>query len=186
MGGNPRGAPRGGGARSWGRDTGGGMRAGCYLRVSTEDQVERYGLAAQRHALETAAAKRRYEIVQWYIDEGISGAVERRPQLERLLTDARARRLDVVLTYDSSRLAPAALGAGVCRWVAEDALSLPGAARRLQVRGVVSPGGHAWRPTTLGRILANPAYKGTAVYNRRRFTPTEGRSPRVTRKPETE
>jgi len=81
------------------------MRVGLYLRVSTDDQAERYGLAARRHALELAAARRGYTVSDLYSDEGVSGAVERRPQLDRLLADARAKRIEVVLTLDSSRLA---------------------------------------------------------------------------------
>ncbi|HZP39857.1 MAG TPA: recombinase family protein, partial [Methylomirabilota bacterium] len=252
------------------------IRAALYLRVSTDDQAERYGLAAQRHALETAAAARAYEIADVYADEGISGAMERRPQLDRLLADARAGRVQVVLTLDSSRLArdvriwanvvhafgqagvrveylglapddsptgdfmrtvlaaasqferaqirertqagrlakarsgrfvtgrwpygyryadgalrvdpgPAAVVADVFRWVADEGCSVRAAIRRLHGLGIVAPGGGArWLTTTLHRILVNPVYRGTALYNRRRYTPIEGRPTRITRKPETE
>ncbi len=81
------------------------MRVALYCRVSTDDQAERYGLAAQRHALESAVVRRGDTIAGIYTDQGISGAVERRPDLDRLLADARAGQCDVVLTLDSSRLA---------------------------------------------------------------------------------
>ena len=80
-------------------------RAATYLRVSTEDQAERYGLAAQRYALAAALPGRRYTFVREYVDEGVSGATERRPHLDQCLADARAGQFDVLLTYDSSRLA---------------------------------------------------------------------------------
>ena len=73
--------------------------------ISTEDRAQRYGLAAQRYALEAALARRRYLVVRGYVDKGVLGAPERRPQLDQCLTNPRARQCDVLLTYDSSRLA---------------------------------------------------------------------------------
>jgi Recombinase/Recombinase zinc beta ribbon domain len=72
-------------------------------------------------------------------------------------------------------------------WIGDEGLSLRGAVHRLIARGIRSPQGRAWRPTTLYRLLTNPAYKGLAVYNRRRHLPVEGRrSPRVAVKPRNE
>jgi site-specific DNA recombinase len=81
------------------------VRAGLALRVSTDDQVERYGLAMQERAGRDYIAAHAYELVAIYRDEGYSGTDRTRPGLLRLLADARAGRLDVVVFYDASRLA---------------------------------------------------------------------------------
>jgi site-specific DNA recombinase len=65
-------------------------KAAGYLRVSGEGQLgeDRYGLAAQREAVETYAKAQGYEVAEWYVDEAISGATLDRPELTRLLNDA--------------------------------------------------------------------------------------------------
>ena len=65
-------------------------KAAGYLRVSGEGQIgeDKYGLAAQREAVETYAKAQGYEVAEWYVDEAISGATLDRPELTRLLNDA--------------------------------------------------------------------------------------------------
>jgi DNA invertase Pin-like site-specific DNA recombinase len=76
-------------------------RAALYLRVSTVDQhPETQGLELRRFAQE-----RGYEIVQEYVDHGVSGTKVRRPALDQLLKDAHRRRFDVVLVWSCDRLA---------------------------------------------------------------------------------
>lgn len=56
----------------------------AYTRVSTDEQAASgAGLAAQRTAIETEAARRGWTVVGWYCDEGISGGkgIEHRPGL---------------------------------------------------------------------------------------------------------
>ena len=64
--------------------------AAGYLRVSTEGQIgeERFGLEAQREAVEAYAKAEGYEVAEWYVDEAVSGATLDRPELTRLLNDA--------------------------------------------------------------------------------------------------
>ena len=81
------------------------MKAGIYLRVSTEDQARHgYSLAAQaqecRSKAEAAGAAETAE----YSDDGWSGATLDRPALERLRADARAGAIDLVVTLDPDRL----------------------------------------------------------------------------------
>jgi len=65
-------------------------KAAGYLRVSGEGQIgeDKYGLAAQREAIETYAKAQGYEVAEWYVDEAVSGATLDRPELTRLLNDA--------------------------------------------------------------------------------------------------
>ena len=56
--------------------------------------------------------------------------------------------------------------------VCVDGCSLAEVGRRLEAQGVASPSGRArWLVSTLGSMLANPTYAGTAMYGRTRFGP---------------
>ena len=76
-------------------------RAAVYARVSTLDQTT----ANQLLDLRQMAAQRGFEIVEEYIDHGISGARARRPALDKMMTDARHGRFDIVLVWAADRLA---------------------------------------------------------------------------------
>jgi len=82
-------------------------KAAGYLRVSTEGQIgeERFGLEAQREAVEAYAKAQGYEVAEWYIDEAISGATLDRPELTRLLGDAEAGKFAFVLVAKMDRVA---------------------------------------------------------------------------------
>lgn len=75
------------------------LRAGLYLRVSTADQHA----ANQLPDLERRAAFERATRCESYVDAGVSGALASRPELDRLLADARAGRLDLVICWSVSR-----------------------------------------------------------------------------------
>jgi DNA invertase Pin-like site-specific DNA recombinase len=75
-------------------------RAALYMRVSTLDQHPE----TQLYDLRGLAAQRGFEIVQEYVDR-ISGAKARRPGLDQMLKDARARQFDVVLVWAGDRIA---------------------------------------------------------------------------------
>lgn len=76
------------------------MRAAIYIRVSTEEQARHgFSLAEQEHDLTEYASKHHYLVVGVYADEGSSArkAITRRKQLQRLLDDVRADRVDIIL-----------------------------------------------------------------------------------------
>jgi DNA invertase Pin-like site-specific DNA recombinase len=76
-------------------------RAALYLRVSTLDQhPETQGIELRQFA-----QQRGYEIVEEFVDHGVSGSKVRRPALDRLLKDAHRRRFDAVLVWSCDRLA---------------------------------------------------------------------------------
>ena len=62
-------------------------RAVAYCRVSTAGQVgeDKFGIESQREMIREYCDRNGIEIVNWYIDEGISGAEKKRPALSRLL-----------------------------------------------------------------------------------------------------
>ena len=77
------------------------MKAALYMRVSTVDQNP----DSQRLDLEQMAAQRGLEIVDRYIDHGVSGTRARRPGLDRMMADARHGHFDVLMVWASDRLA---------------------------------------------------------------------------------
>jgi DNA invertase Pin-like site-specific DNA recombinase len=77
------------------------MRVALYARVSTlNGQHPEMQLAELREH----AARRGWTVVGEYIDR-LTGARERRPELDRLWTDCRKRKVDAVLVYRYDRFA---------------------------------------------------------------------------------
>ena len=74
-------------------------RAALYCRVSTDQQTCENQLAELR----AYALARRWHAVE-FIDEGVSGSKDRRPALDRLVADARRRKLDTVVVWRLDRL----------------------------------------------------------------------------------
>jgi len=66
------------------------MRAAIYARVSTKDQ----SCELQLRDLRTYCAARAFEAVREYVDVGVSGAKDSRPELNKLMDDARKRQFD--------------------------------------------------------------------------------------------
>jgi len=76
------------------------MRVGIYARVSTlMGQSPEMQLAELREY----ASRRGWEIYGEYVDSGISGSKESRPELNRLMSDVHLRRFDVVLCWKVDR-----------------------------------------------------------------------------------
>ena len=67
-------------------------RVAIYARVSTGDQT----CEPQLRDLREYVAARGWRAAE-FIDQGVSGAKERRPALDRLLADVKARKVDVVV-----------------------------------------------------------------------------------------
>ncbi|HEY8342501.1 MAG TPA: recombinase family protein [Calditerricola sp.] len=82
-------------------------RAAVYARVSSEDQAERQTIQAQVEFARRWCELHGIEVVDWYLDDGVSGAIplDERPEGHRLLEDARAGRFQQVLVYRLDRLA---------------------------------------------------------------------------------
>jgi DNA invertase Pin-like site-specific DNA recombinase len=78
------------------------MRAALYARVSTHvGQNPEVQLAELRQYCQ----RRGWEITGEFVDIGISGAKERRPELDRLLAECKNRRVDAVVVYRYDRFA---------------------------------------------------------------------------------
>ena len=78
-------------------------RAALYMRVSTKGHGQTTD--TQALALREYAEHRGFQVIDEYRDEGISGAKDRRPQLDRMMQDARRRKFDAVLVARFDRFA---------------------------------------------------------------------------------
>ena len=74
-------------------------RAALYARVSTLDQEPENQLAELRRYV----AARDWVPIE-YVDQGVSGAKDHRPALDRLVADARRRQVDTVVVWRLDRL----------------------------------------------------------------------------------
>lgn len=72
-----------------------------YVRVSTEGQ----NTGTQISILSEYAERRGFKIADVYSDVGISGSQDSRPELNRLMADARRRRFSTVLVFKFDRFA---------------------------------------------------------------------------------
>jgi DNA invertase Pin-like site-specific DNA recombinase len=79
------------------------MRAAIYARVSTKNHGQ--DISMQTRELEQFATARSWDVVDSYLDLGICGAKDKRPQLDRLMADAHRRKFDVVIVWKFDRFA---------------------------------------------------------------------------------
>jgi len=79
------------------------MRAALYARVSTVNHGQ--DVTLQTRELEQFAQARGWQVVGSYVDAGVSGAKDSRPELNRLMADAHKRRFDVVCVWRFDRFA---------------------------------------------------------------------------------
>jgi DNA invertase Pin-like site-specific DNA recombinase len=78
-------------------------RVAIYARVSTTNHGQDVGL--QTRELRQFAEARGWTVAGEYIDAGVSGAKDSRPELNRLMVDAHRRRFDVVCVWRFDRFA---------------------------------------------------------------------------------
>jgi len=76
-------------------------RAAIYARVSTANNCQDPTL--QTRELREYCGRRGWSIAGEYVDIGISGSKEKRPELDRLFVDARRRRFDKILVWKLDR-----------------------------------------------------------------------------------
>lgn len=78
--------------------------AATYARVSTARQEQEQTIKSQMLAINTLIAERGFKVVAEYADEGWTGEILARPELDRLRQDAKAKLWDVLVVYDSDRI----------------------------------------------------------------------------------
>lgn len=79
------------------------MRVAIYARVSTTHHGQ--DVSMQTRELRQFAEARSWTVAGEYVDAGVSGAKDSRPELNRLMADAHKRRFDVVCVWRFDRFA---------------------------------------------------------------------------------
>jgi DNA invertase Pin-like site-specific DNA recombinase len=79
------------------------MRAAVYARVSTVGNGQNPEM--QLRDFSEYCKRREWILAGDYVDIGISGAKDRRPELDRLMADAHRRKFDVVVVWSFDRMA---------------------------------------------------------------------------------
>jgi site-specific DNA recombinase len=79
-------------------------RVGCYVRVSTENQIENYSIGEQTERLKAYCRAKGWSIYRFYPDPGCSGGNIDRPALQQMLRDIHSGLLDMVAVYKLDRL----------------------------------------------------------------------------------
>src|ERR1700719_3419080 len=77
------------------------MKIAIYARVSTRDQ----SCELQIRELRAYCSARGFELVREYVDVGQSGAKDSRPELNKLMDDARKRQFDAIVVWRFDRFA---------------------------------------------------------------------------------
>jgi DNA invertase Pin-like site-specific DNA recombinase len=78
-------------------------RVAIYARVSTANNGQDPGV--QTRELHEYCKRRNWLVSGEYVDVGISGSKEKRPDLDRLMVDAHRRRFDVIVVWKFDRFA---------------------------------------------------------------------------------
>src|SRR5207249_3557748 len=79
------------------------IRVALYTRVSTTNHGQ--DVTLQTRELKEFIERRGWQVAGEYVDLGISGSKDRRPQLDRLMADARRHELHAVLVWKFDRFA---------------------------------------------------------------------------------
>src|SRR5215469_14734209 len=79
------------------------IRAAIYARVSTANNGQDPTL--QTRDLQEYCQRRGWIVTSEYVDVGISGTKEKRPQLDQLMAEAHKRRFDVIVVWKFDRFA---------------------------------------------------------------------------------
>lgn len=78
------------------------MRAAVYARVSTTNGQDP---EMQTREFREYAERRGWTVADQYVDVGISGGKDKRPELDRLMADAHRRKFDVIVVWKFDRFA---------------------------------------------------------------------------------
>ncbi len=78
-------------------------RVAIYARISTTNHGQ--DVSMQTRELRDYCERRGWTVTGEYVDAGISGAKDRRPELDRLMADAHKRRFDAVAVWKFDRFA---------------------------------------------------------------------------------
>lgn len=79
-------------------------RVACYVRVSTDNQIENYSIEEQTERLKAYCKAKDWHIYKFYTDAGYSGGNMDRPALKQMLKDIEQKLINMVVVYKLDRL----------------------------------------------------------------------------------
>ncbi len=81
-------------------------KVGMYIRLSREDgdKQESESIGNQRKIIKRYVKENNLELIDEYVDDGVSGTTFNRPEFNRLITDIESQKINMVITKDLSRL----------------------------------------------------------------------------------
>lgn len=77
------------------------MKIAIYARISTTNHGQDVNL--QLNELRDYCQRREFQVIGEFVDSGVSGSKDSRPELNRLMADARQRRFDAILVWKLDR-----------------------------------------------------------------------------------
>ncbi|MGG2093985.1 recombinase family protein [Bacillus sp. S13(2024)] len=80
------------------------MKCAVYIRVSTDKEEQKTSLVTQKQLFMKYVSDKGWDVYEFYEDVE-SGTTSKRPELQRLIGDAKAKKFDVILAKELSRLA---------------------------------------------------------------------------------
>jgi DNA invertase Pin-like site-specific DNA recombinase len=84
------------------------MKVAIYARVSTANHGQ--DATMQTRELREYCERRGWSVAGEYVDVGISGTKEKRPELDRMMADGHRRRFDAVIVWKFDRFARSVSG----------------------------------------------------------------------------
>ncbi|OBK82131.1 serine recombinase [Mycolicibacter heraklionensis] len=80
------------------------VRAGCYLRISSDPQDKRAGVTRQREDTAALCEIKGWQVAGHYVDNDRSASNgKQRPEWDRLLADIKAGKIDAIAAWDQDR-----------------------------------------------------------------------------------
>ncbi|MFJ5622950.1 recombinase family protein [Peribacillus loiseleuriae] len=80
------------------------MRCAVYIRVSTDKEEQKASLTNQRELFIRYISERGWDVHNFYVDVE-SGTTDKREKLQEIIADAKAKKFDIILAKELSRLA---------------------------------------------------------------------------------
>lgn len=81
------------------------MKAAIYIRVSTNKEEQKQSLENQKELFMNLLSEKGWDLYDIYLDVQSGTKTKKRPQLKRMIEDAKMKKLDIILAKELSRLA---------------------------------------------------------------------------------
>lgn len=81
------------------------MKAAIYIRVSTNKEEQKQSLENQKELFMNLLSEKGWDLYDIYLDVQSGTKTKKRPQLKRMIEDAKMKKFDIILAKELSRLA---------------------------------------------------------------------------------